>query len=181
MQRFKYKSIWFLFILSIFTVCLLIVILRMLKIAIFIGEQECYWVSYVLSCLLWIILICNKTEKSYVLLRIFTVALFILAFVFGLFRVGSINREQYTEVIVSESGNNAVIVKEYDRPIHRGFSIYKKIFLNVYYQIYNFDTQTGGHPFYGGNGSYEWFEEYSILIRFKMSETSNDTEVIITF
>lgn len=153
------------------------VILRMFGIALFIGTYDIFWIVYSFSLLVWIVLIC-KTKKK---LLIVPLCIYGCIFCIAPFRIGGISDVHMTK-IESPNAENTVMVKEFRRPIHSGFSIYKRCFLNIYYMTSLKDMQTGYYPFSEGKGEYEWLDEDTVTLKYPYSKDSDKfNEVTVKF
>lgn len=155
----------------VFSLLNIIVILRMVGIAFFIGTIDIFWILYICSLIAWGIIF-FKTKKT--IFAILPICSYGLLLVLAMFRVGGfLNNTVHTTKIISSSSNNSVIVKEFDRPIHSCCAIYKKCFLNVYYMVYINDMETNYYPFYENSGFYEWIDEDTIQLSFPYSKGSD--------
>ncbi len=103
-----------------------------------------------------------------------------MAFFVSLFRVETIGGTEHFNTISSDEGKYTVVVQEFQRPMHSGFAIYKKVFPNVYKCEYLSDVKTGFLPFENGDCIYEWDNDL-LQISFRRDENTAYITVSIDF
>jgi hypothetical protein len=158
----------------------LIVILRLFKIAVILKPSSVFWTSFAVSIVSFIVLMCKKANKKNVILFIAGMFIYFSVFLVSLFRVGTIGGTEYFNTISSDDGKHTVVLHEFKRPIHSGFTIYKKIFLNIYICEYWTDVRPGYLPFESGDCNYEWDND-TLNISFKRDENVGHETVSIVF
>lgn len=163
-------------ILFFIAFCLLNLIpfLRIVGIALFIGNTDIFWIIYICNLLAWGGIF-FKTKKA--LFAILPICSYGLLLIVAMFRVGVPLGTTHTTSITSS--NHSVIVKEYDRPVHSCCAFYKKCFLNFYYLEYMTDTETKYYPYYEKSGNYEWNDKDTLQLCFPYSKGSEKYKTII--
>jgi hypothetical protein len=66
-----------------------------------------------------------------------------------------IKNNNFFNTISSDDGRHIAVVQEFQRPMHSGFAIYRKIFPNIYKCEYLYDVKAGYLPFESGGCTYE--------------------------
>lgn len=176
------KSKNYLFIGGIFLCSLstLLVILRLFRIAVFLKPSNIFWIFFAASILSFIVIMCKKANKKNVVLFIGGLLLYVFVFFVSLFRVGTIGGIEHFNTISSDDGKHIVVVQEFQRPMHSGFAIYRKIFPNVYKCEYLYDVKSGYFPFESGGCTYEWNNNL-LQISFKRDEDTEYKTVSVVF
>ena len=122
----------------------------------------------------------KKVNKKNLAIFILGFLLYTSAFLVSLFRVGSIGGTEHFYPISSDDSKHTVVIQEYQRPIHGGFAIYRKVFLNVYKCEYFTDLRPGFLPFESGDCNYEWDSDL-LQISFRRSDNTVYETVSIDF
>ncbi|SFC59733.1 hypothetical protein [Ruminococcus albus] len=158
----------------------LIVILRYFGIAVLPEPSSAFWTIFAVSAVSFIILMCRKANKKNVVLFIAGLFIYFFMFFVSLFKVGTIGGTEHFNTISSDDGKHTVVVHEFQRPIHSGFAIYRKVFLNVYICEHWTDVRTGYFPFENGDCKYEWDND-TLNISFRRDENVGYETVTIVF